>query len=132
MIRTQIVKSILGNVTFLFLCAFVAQTSEAADGSQVRIRGSAKDGYQLYVNEEHFVIRGVGGTSHIELLSSCGGNAIRTWDAASAEKKVDGKSLLDHAYDKNVFVTVGLWLGHERHGFGPEAEGLPGGRRIGF
>ena len=117
MIRTQIVKSILDNVTFLFLCAFVAQTSVAADGSQVRIRGSAKDGYQLYVNEEHFVIRGVGGTSHIELLASCGGNAIRTWDAASAEKKVDGKSLLDHAYDKNIFVTVGLWLGHERHGF---------------
>ena len=56
------------------------------------------------------MIRGVGGTSHIELLSSCGGNAIRTWDAASAEKKVDGKSLLDHAYDKNVFVTVDCGL----------------------
>ena len=55
------------------------------------------------------MIRGVGGTSHIELLASCGGNAIRTWDAASAEKKADGK-FLDHAYDKNIFVTVGLCL----------------------
>ena len=100
-----------------YLCFFASQTSVYAGGSQVTIHGSAEHGYWLHVNKEHFVIRGVGGTSHIELLSSCGGNAIRTWDAASAEKREDGKSLLDRARDNNIFVTVGLWLGHERHGF---------------
>ena len=116
-IKSPRICCVLQRSAILCLCIFALQTSIYADGSQVAIRGSTEAGYQIHVNNEHFVIRGVGGTSHIELLSSCGGNAIRTWDAASAEKKVDGKSLLDRARDKNIFVTVGLWLGHERHGF---------------
>ena len=57
------------------------------------------------------MIRGVGGTTAVATLAACGGNAIRTWDAAAAE------AVLDEADAAGITVTVGLWLGHERHGF---------------
>jgi len=44
-------------------------------------------------------------------LVEAGGNSIRTWGA-------DGVGpLLDKAHQLGLTVTVGLWLGHERHGF---------------
>jgi hypothetical protein len=91
--------------------------ADSPRGSTVQIEGRAATGFRLIRNGEPFVIHGVGGTSHIALLASCGGNCIRTWDAASAERITDGKSLLDLAHEQGVAVTVGLWLGHERHGF---------------
>lgn len=91
--------------------------AEPPRGSKVRVEGSVKTGFRLLRNDTPFVIHGVGGTSDIALLAACGGNCIRTWDAASAERSMEGKSLLDVAHEHDVAVTVGLWLGHERHGF---------------
>jgi hypothetical protein len=91
--------------------------SSAQTGSVVQISGSPAAGYELLVNGKQFVIRGVGGTTGIPLLAQSGGNAIRTWDAASAIGEGASPSLLDDAANHGVYVTVGLWLGHERHGF---------------
>ena len=69
------------------------------------------DGYQLLRNGEPYYIKGAGTNSHLEELVASGGNSIRTWSA-------DGVgTLLDDAHALGLTVTVGFWLGHERHGF---------------
>ncbi|MDB5343160.1 MAG: hypothetical protein JWP89_1537 [Schlesneria sp.] len=69
------------------------------------------DGWQLIRNNQPYVIKGVGGDKQLDKLAAAGGNSIRTW---SAEKL---GPILDQAQKLNLTVTVGLWLGHERHGF---------------
>lgn len=86
-------------------------------GAAVRIDGDHENGFRLFRNGVPFVIHGVGGVDDVPLLARCHGNCVRTWDAASAERDVGGKPLLDLAHEHGVAVTVGLWLGHERHGF---------------
>ena len=88
-----------------------------ADGVAVRVTGDAESGFRLLRDGEPFRIRGAAGAGHLDVLAACGGNAIRTWDAETATKVTDGESLLDRAGRLGVGVTVGLWLGHERHGF---------------
>jgi hypothetical protein len=89
-------------------------TTKAGD---VRVVGDSTAGFQLLRDGKPFVIRGAGGLTRLDTLAACGGNAIRTWDAESADRLEDGRSLLDRADDLGIGVTVGLWLGHERHGF---------------
>jgi hypothetical protein len=91
--------------------------AEPHHGSVVTVEGNSETGFRLLRNGEPFVIHGVGGTADLELLAACGGNAVRTWHLASVEPPVKGKSFLDRAQEHGLAVTVGIWLGHERHGF---------------
>jgi hypothetical protein len=86
-------------------------------GPHVAVVGDAESGYRLLRNGEPFVICGAGGEGSLETLAACGGNAIRTWDAEAPARLVDGRRMIDRAHDLGITVTVGLWLGHERHGF---------------
>jgi hypothetical protein len=69
------------------------------------------DGWQLTRNGEPYLIKGVGGDRQLDKLAAMGGNSIRTWSAEKLEP------ILDDAHKLGLTVTVGLWLGHERHGF---------------
>jgi hypothetical protein len=100
------------------LATGVCACSPAAEpGSVVRVEQGADGGWRLIRDGRPFVVHGVGGTAALDMLAACGGNALRTWDAASALAEVDGRSLIERAHDRGLAVTVGLWLGHERHGF---------------
>ena len=68
-------------------------------------------GFQLLRNGQPYSVRGVGGTSHLKTLADLGGNSIRTWSTDNLD------TLLDEAHKHGLSVCVGLWLGHERHGF---------------
>ncbi|MBT8086205.1 MAG: hypothetical protein KJO19_03990 [Woeseia sp.] len=70
-----------------------------------------ESGWQLLRGGEPYLVRGAGGTGSLELLADAGGNSIRTW---SADKL---GPLLDEAHSLGLTVAVGIWLGHERHGF---------------
>jgi hypothetical protein len=70
-----------------------------------------KDGWQLLRDGEPYFIKGAGGDESRALLAQVGGNSIRTWGADKLE------DLLDEANRHGLSVTVGIWLGHERHGF---------------
>jgi len=94
-----------------------AGAARVSGGSVVRVSGDAHSGYRLLRNGEPFVIRGVGGTARPELLASCGGNCLRTWSAAAADERAGDRPLIDAAHEHGIAVTIGLWLGHERHGF---------------
>jgi len=100
-----------------FALLVIAAGEAHAGGSVVRVEGNAEQGFRLVRNGEAFRIRGAAGIDHLEVLAACGGNAIRTWDPESASRVTDGESLLDRAHRLGIAVTVGLWLGHERHGF---------------
>lgn len=69
------------------------------------------DHFQLQRDGQPFFIKGVGGDSRLNLLVSLGGNSIRTWGSEGIEE------VLDRANQHGLTVCVGMWLGHERHGF---------------
>ena len=68
-------------------------------------------GWQLLRGGEPYFIRGAGGDGSLEELAAAGANSIRTWGAEGAGE------ILDKAHSLGMTVTVGIWLGHERHGF---------------
>jgi len=72
---------------------------------------STAEGSRLKRNGEPYTILGVGGTTNLKLLSSLGGNTIRTWDAEGIAP------LMDEAHELGIAVVVGIWLEHGRHGF---------------
>ncbi len=71
----------------------------------------SEQGWQLLRGGEPYFIRGAGGSASLEQLAAAGGNSVRTWST-------DGVGdILDEAHALGLTVTVGIWLGHERHGF---------------
>lgn len=113
-IAPGLVAAIVGVLTSLG-DGYAAEPSAA--GSVVTVAETGDGGWLLQRNGRPFVVRGVGGTTALDVLADCGGNAIRTWDAASALADTGGRPLIDVAHAHGIAVTVGLWLGHERHGF---------------
>ncbi len=67
-------------------------------------------GWQLFRGGEPYFIRGAGGLGSLEQLAAAGANSVRTWGGEVG-------ILLDEAHARGMTVTVGIWLGHERHGF---------------
>jgi hypothetical protein len=68
-------------------------------------------GYTLLRNGEPYTVRGGGGQVNLDKLEQIGGNSIRTWSTDNA------REYLDNAQKHGLTVMMGLWLGHERHGF---------------
>jgi hypothetical protein len=88
----------------------LAPSLGAADAIPVELRHS-ESGWQLLRGGEPYLIRGAGGTYSLQQLADAGANSIRTWGGD------DIGPLLDEAHELGLSVTVGIWLGHERHGF---------------
>ncbi len=80
----------------------------AAGVVQLRKTGA---GWELTRNGSPYFVRGAGGEGSKELLARLGGNSVRTWGVDDLQRK------LDDAHRNNLSVAVGIWLGHERHGF---------------
>jgi len=81
-----------------------------AEAIPVELRQTGQ-GWELLRGGEPYFIRGAGGDHSLQALAAAGGNSVRTWGADDLEP------LLDEAHALGLTVTVGLWLGHERHGF---------------
>lgn len=98
---------------FLLMTYLCLGFSQAAMGQAVPVELKQTDqGWQLLRDGKPFIVKGAGGDQYLELLASSGANSIRTWGVGD-----DTKQLLDRAHELGLTVTVGLWLGHERHGF---------------
>lgn len=69
------------------------------------------DGYRLERDGTPYLIKGAGGEGSPELLAKLGGNSVRTWGTDNLDKR------LDEAHKQGISVAVGIWFGHERHGF---------------
>jgi len=59
-----------------------------------------------------FYVQGAGGDGSRKRLAECGASSFRTWGVDESTPAV-----LDEARRLGLAVTVGIWLGHERHGF---------------
>ncbi len=97
-------------VAFLFLGLALLPSSVKAEATPVELR-QTDEGWQLLRGGEPYFIRGAGGDASLEQLAAAGANSIRTWDAEGIDDR------LDTAHALGLSVTVGIWLGHERHGF---------------
>jgi hypothetical protein len=74
------------------------------------------DCYQLYVDHKPFYIKGAGLESgNQEKLAEHGGNSIRTWRTENG--RASGQQILDSARKNGLYVTMGLEIERERHGF---------------
>ena len=101
----------MNRAALLVACLFAAGAgAAAAEPTRVELRQSDR-GWQLYRDGEPYFIRGAGGNSALDALVAAGGNSIRTWGADDIDE------LLDEAHGLGLTVTIGIWLGHERHGF---------------
>jgi hypothetical protein len=69
-------------------------------------------GWELRRGGQPYFVKGGGGSVHLDRLAQMGGNSIRTWGDGP-----DIPALLDKAHAQGLTVCLGIWLGHERHGF---------------
>lgn len=90
----------------LLLCALAAQ----AQVVPVTVVQTA-DGWQLQREGKPYYVKGVGGHTHLDKAVSVGANSLRTWSLDNAQE------ILDAAQERGLTVMMGLWVGHERHGF---------------
>lgn len=97
-------------ILFFLAATILTYTFSTAQTSKVEVQKNGEN-WELLLNGEPYYVKGAGGQVHLDLLVESGGNSIRTWSYEGAQE------LLDEAYEKGVTVTLGLWLGHERHGF---------------
>ncbi len=81
-----------------------------AEAVPVELRQIEK-GWQLLRGGQPIFIKGAGGDASLEELAAAGANSVRTWGVDGVDK------ILDEAHALGLTVTVGIWLGHERHGF---------------
>ena len=102
----------IGAVAALMVWGPTSLADEAKPNDMRNVRLIAKDGgFQLIRNGQPYFIKGVGGDGSRKLLVHSGGNSFRTWGADNLQQ------VLDEAQQLGLSVTVGFWLGHERHGF---------------
>lgn len=112
---TRVRRTIRGSSYLLAIVTLISTTvgwSGAAEQKPIAVRlKRTSQGYQLLRDGKPYFIRGAGGDGSLVLLAKAGGNSIRTWGADHLEAK------LDEAHRLGLTVAVGIWLGHERHGF---------------
>ncbi len=90
----------------------LALSTQVAGAEAIKVElKKTEEGWQLLRGGQPFFIKGAGGDASLELLAAAGGNSVRTWGADGADK------ILDEAHALGLTVTLGIWLGHERHGF---------------
>lgn len=91
------------------------RTSKSIAPTEAEIQKEG-DKYLLLVNGESFYIKGAGlEFGNIAKLAEHGGNSFRTWRTDNGQRT--GKEVLDEAYEHGLYVTMGLDIERERHGF---------------
>ena len=94
-------------LVLLFVFVFFTNYAQQGKTEIVEINNQ----FHLIRNGSPYFIKGAGGDTKLSLLKEIGGNSIRTWTIDNA------KSVLDKAHEYGISVCIGLWVGHERHGF---------------
>lgn len=96
----------------LLVIGLLTACSAPKSQSETDIRIKKKEnGYQLLVNDEPFFVQGAGGDVNMYQMKNHGVNSFRTWGPDNAAAQ------LDSASKHGLYVALGLWVGHERHGF---------------
>lgn len=91
--------------------------SKKTDPKPAKVEIKKSNGkFELVVNNESFYIKGAGlEFGDIPSLANHGGNSFRTWRTENGQRT--GKEVLDEAYENGLYVTMGIEVARERHGF---------------
>ncbi len=108
---------------FLFTSLLLSQCKQSAENPvnetarPVNVELKNKEGkYQLYLDGKPFYIKGAGlEYGNIAKLAEHGGNSFRTWSTDNGQRT--GQEVLDEAHKHGLYVTMGLNVARERHGF---------------
>ena len=100
-------RSVLATLSLVSVCSFAH-----AQAVPVTVEKLPSGEFRLLRGKKPYRIQGAGGSGPLAKLKLAGGNAIRTWGVDENTGK-----LLDDAQKLGLGVVVGVWLGHERHGF---------------
>ena len=103
-------------VALLLLVGWSART-QAEGVVAVKVDKHADGTFDLLRNGSPYLIKGAGGSQHLDALKRAGGNSFRTWGTDNLG------SLLDRAQTLGLTVAAGIWLGQPRHGFKYDNEG---------
>lgn len=109
-------RSIRSVTTLLIAGLFFCSAHAMAEAIPVELEKTGQ-GWRLLRGGEPYFIRGAGGDHSLTSLRAAGANSVRTWDAENVRGDEDVGVLLDEAHALGLTVSVGIWLGHERHGF---------------
>lgn len=109
-------------VRVLFACVLVAVMAMQSKADAPKVELVQRDGgWVLLRGGEPYFVRGVGGSSRLELAAKHGANSIRTWgqDELNPRQHDDGsfRSLLDYAHEHGMTVCAGFWVQKPVHGF---------------
>tara|TARA_B100000242_G_scaffold108040_1_gene75043 strand:- start:4774 stop:6039 length:1266 start_codon:yes stop_codon:yes gene_type:complete len=96
--------------TFLFSIFFLSSFAQYKSIGRTEVV-KTNNGFQLLRDGMPYYVNGAGGDQHLDILNFIGGNSIRTWGTENA------KEILDKSHELGISVCLGLWVGHERHGF---------------
>lgn len=101
----------------LFSCTPKEESGQESISGPVKVELRQENGkFQLYVAGEPFWIKGAGlEFGNQEKLAEHGGNSFRTWRTDNGRNS--GKEVLDRALANGLYVTMGLEVARERHGF---------------
>ena len=98
--------------TLVLSSACLALWPSSASGKAIPVElRQTEQGWQLFRGGAPYLIQGAGGEGSLEQLAAAGANSVRTWGADGIDAR------LDAAHALGLSVTVGIRLGHERHGF---------------
>jgi hypothetical protein len=107
--------AILASVFVPLLPCQAAPKPTAGHTAKVEVRKTG-DAYQLTVDGQPFYINGAGlEFGNQEKLAAHGGNSFRTWRTENGKDSC--KTVLDRALKNGLYVTMGLEIARERHGF---------------
>ena len=91
------------------------KTQETVAPAHVELK-QADGHWALFVNQKPFFVKGAGlEFGDQEKLAAAGGNSFRTWRTENGQES--GRKVLDHAFKNGLYVTMGLEVSRERHGF---------------
>ena len=103
------------------ICFYSCNTEAPAEGEPesavTKMDLVEQDGkYQLMLNGEPFYINGAGlEFGNVEALAEHGANSFRTWRTDNGQDT--GQEVLDRAQKNGLYVTMGIEVARERHGF---------------
>lgn len=99
------------------LLSCTAQTGQSQMQGPVKAEIKEENGrFQLYVDGEPFWIKGAGlEFGKMDKLAEHGANSFRTW--STGDSRVSGKEILGRALENGLYVTLGIDMARERHGF---------------
>lgn len=101
----------------LTLLLFLLSFSLFAQGVKVSVE-LVNGKYELHRDGQPYYIKGVCHSGHfLDSLPKYGGNTIRTYSVDTTKFAATTTALLDKADSLGIAVMVGLYIGHEEHGF---------------